>query len=415
MEDNIVSSKDSNKQGNNRQFFKGALFGALAVLLVGLLGIIGWNFISGGYTEAGSAGKASEAKLQKLGRIIDQYYLYDDKIDEQSLIDGILSGYTAGLDDPYTTYYDKEKTKALLESSSGRYIGIGAVLTVQADTSQPVITEVYRDSPAEKAGLKSGDILFQVDDHAMEGESLSDIVAWIKGEEGTQVKLHVYRGEQKEEKVLTVVRDNVTANTIYHSMEANQTGYLRVVEFDDVTYDQFKEALDDLENQGMQGLVIDLRGNPGGNLDTAVDMLRLLLPKGTIVSTRDKNGQGEEYTCDGKHEFTKPLSVLVDGNSASAAEIFSSAIQDYGVGEIVGETTYGKGVAQSVINLGDGTYMKLTTSEWLTSKGKNINKKGVIPDVEVKYQEDAENPEADNQLDKALEVVLDKINITVQP
>ena len=192
-----------------------------------------------------------------------------------------------------------------------------------------------------------------------------------------------------------------------YEMKDGEIGYIRVSEFDEVTYDQFKNALDDLESQGMQGLVIDLRNNPGGNLSTVTDMLKLLLPEGTIVSTKDKNGNTEEITCDGSNEFTKPLAVLVNQYSASASEIFSGAIQDYGIGQIVGMTTYGKGVVQRLIDLGDGTCLKLTVAEYYTPSGRSINGTGVTPDVEVEYEYNENDPEADNQLEKALEVVRD--------
>ena len=195
----------------------------------------------------------------------------------------------------------------------------------------------------------------------------------------------------------------------FSEMKDGLTGYIGVSEFDSVTYDQFEEALGDLEAQGMQGLVIDLRGNPGGSLTTVTDMLKLLLPEGTIVSTKDKYGNTEEITCDGSHEFTKPLAVLVNQYSASASEIFSGAVQDYGTGTIVGTTTYGKGVVQQLMDLGDGTCLKITIAEYYTPSGRSINGTGVEPDVEVKYEYDENHPEADNQLEKALEVVKSEI------
>ena len=162
----------------------------------------------------------------------------------------------------------------------------------------------------------------------------------------------------------------------------------------------------------MEGLVIDLRSNPGGNLSTVTDMLKLLLPEGTIVSTKDKYGNTEEITCDGTHEFTKPLAVLVNQYSASASEIFCGAVQDYGTGTIVGTTTYGKGVVQQLLDLGDGTCLKLTIAEYYTPSGRSINGTGVTPDVEVEYEYNAQDPEADNQLDRALEIVQDQIEGT---
>ena len=211
------------------------------------------------------------------------------------------------------------------------------------------IVNVYKDSPADQAGLKEGDILYQVDEKETAGEELETVVSWIKGETGTDVTLHVLRdGEQVE---VTATRDVIEIQTVDYEMKDGEIGYIRVSEFDEVTYDQFKNALDDLESQGMQGLVIDLRNNPGGNLSTVTDMLKLLLPEGTIVSTKDKNGNTEEIICDGANEFTKPLAVLVNQYSASASEIFSGAIQDYGIGQIVGDDNIRKRCGTALIDL----------------------------------------------------------------
>ena len=185
-------------------------------------------------------------------------------------------------------------------------------------------------------------------------------------------------------------------------------GYIRIQEFENVTYEQFKSALETLENQGMQGLVIDLRNNPGGNLDTVVEMLRQILPEGRIVSIKDKYGKEDVYDCDGKHEFRKPLAVLVNGASASAAEIFAGAVKDHGLGTLVGTTTYGKGIVQDLFSFDDGTMLKVTTAEYFTPSGENIHKKGIRPDVEIEYVYDEENPSYDNQLQKALEIVKSK-------
>ena len=323
------------------------------------------------------------------------------------MIDGIYSGYAGALGDPYTEYYDEEETEALYESTSGEFSGIGATMSQSLDSGEITISNVYEDSPADKAGMKSGDIIYKVDGRSVSGQDLETVVSWIKGERGTDVVIHVLRnGEELE---LTATRDIIEVQTVSHEMKDGQIGYILISEFDSVTYDQFVAALDDLESQGMQGLVIDLRGNPGGNLTTVTDMLKLLLPEGTIVSTKDKYGNTEEITCDGKHEFTKPLAVLVNQYSASAAEIFSGAIQDYGTGTIVGMTTYGKGVVQQLMDLGDGTCLKVTIAEYYTPSGRSINGTGVTPDVEVEYEYDENNPEADNQLDKALEVVREEL------
>lgn len=393
---------------SDRRFLKGAVTGA-AVVLIAVVCVLGGGkliryFITGGSYASGSVSeKDVNDKLDLINALIDRYYLYEDEVDADALVEGIYSGYASALGDPYTEYYDKEEAQALLENTNGEFSGIGATLTQASGDTGVTIVNVYKDSPADKAGLKAGDILYQVDDHEVAGEDLETVVSWVKGETGTEVTLKVRR--DGEELSVTAVRDTIEVQTVEYEMKEDNIGYLSVSEFDKVTYDQFSEALDSLEEQGMEGLVIDLRNNPGGNLDTVTDMLRLLLPKGTIVSIKDKDGNTEELTCDGEHEFTKPLAVLVNQYSASASEIFSGAVQDYGTGQIVGVTTYGKGVVQQLTDLGDGTYLKLTIAEYYTPSGRSINGIGVEPDVEVEYKYDENDPDADNQLDRAIEVV----------
>lgn len=398
------------EQKKKRGYGAGIVTGVLATVLVGLLLLGGFRVItntSGSYASGKVTEKEVSKKLDKLNALIDKYYLYGDEIDTDKLAEGIYSGYTSALGDKYTVYYDEDETKALMESTSGTFSGVGATLTKDADTGYATIVNVYEDSPAEKAGLKAGDILEKIDEHEVGDEQLDTVVSWIKGEKGTEVKITVLRdGEELE---LTATRDTIEVKTVSYEMKENQIGYIRVSEFDTVTYDQFKDALDDLENQGMQGLVVDLRNNPGGSLDTVTNMLRLLLPEGTIVSTKDKNGKTDKITCDGTHEFKKPMAVLVNQYSASASEIFSGAVQDYGTAKIVGVTTYGKGVVQQLMDLGDGTCLKVTIAEYYTPNGRSINGKGVEPDVEVEYQYDEENPKADNQLDQALSTVQEEI------
>lgn len=407
---------DKDKYPENRfpgagRFSAGVLTGVLAAVLImcsvwGVRQVIS-NIRGGDYTSENVSESDVDDKLDLISSLIEDYYLYEDDIDKEDLIDGIYSGYAGALGDPYTEYYDEEETEALYESTSGEFSGIGATMSQSLDSGEITISNVYEDSPADKAGMKSGDIIYKVDGRSVSGQDLETVVSWIKGERGTDVVIHVLRkGEELE---LTATRDIIEVQTVSHEMKDGQIGYILISEFDSVTYDQFVAALDYLESQGMQGLVIDLRGNPGGNLTTVTDMLKLLLPEGTIVSTKDKYGNTEEITCDGKHEFTKPLAVLVNQYSASAAEIFSGAIQDYGTGTIVGMTTYGKGVVQQLMDLGDGTCLKVTIAEYYTPSGRSINGTGVTPDVEVEYEYDENNPEADNQLDKALEVVREEL------
>lgn len=405
-----------NRKKEHEKFVFGVISGVLATCLL-LTAVFGGRYVisrmaGNGFAAENISEKDVERKLEKLGSLVEEYYLYEDEYDKEQLIDGIYSGYISALGDPYSKYYNEEETKQLYESNTGEFTGIGASVSKNAESGLIDIAKVYADTPAEKAGIKDGDILYQVDGKSVAEESIDTVISWLRGEKGAEVVLGIIRDGEKLD--ITVTLDTVNAQTVTCEMLEDQIGYLRISEFDTVTYDQFKSALDDLENNDMEGLIIDLRNNPGGNLDTVTDILKLILPEGVIVSTKDKYGNIEEITCDGEHEFQKPLSVLVNQNSASASEIFSAAVQDYSVGTIVGMTTYGKGVVQQIVDLGDGTCVKLTIAEYFTPSGRSINGNGVTPDIEVEYVYDENNPDADNQLDKAVDNIREQIEKAVK-
>lgn len=387
-----MDGKNSMKAKKN--FLQGALFGALIMLC-------GTGVVSCGIRLSEDA--SSEEKLSVLKGLIDENYIGD--VDEEALEEGIYKGYIQGLEDPYSVYYNEEETKDLYETTEGEYSGIGAVLSQDLESGVITLVQIYEGSPAAKAGLKDNDILTKVGDIEVTGMDLSEVVTYIKGEKGTDVDLTVLRGEDAEEITVTATRDTVEAQTVKYEMLEGQTGYLSVSEFDSVTYAQYEEVLNELTDQGMTGLIVDLRNNPGGNLNTVCEMLDLVLPKGTIVYTEDKDGKRETATSDDEHQINVPMVVLVNGNSASASEIYAGAIQDYGIGKIVGTQTYGKGVVQQIFDLGDGTSVKLTIAEYFTPNGRSIDGEGITPDVEVECEADENNPEADNQLEKALEVM----------
>lgn len=380
---------------NKKRFIEGALVGALVTLL--LTGIVffgfGHNVVSLGAVY----------KLSQLKGLIDENYL--GKADGEELKEGLYKGYLEALDDPYSIYYDAQETKQLNERLSGQFNGIGALLTQDKDTGVITLIRIYKDSPAMDAGLKDGDILYQIEGRDVTGEDLNKVVNDIKGDRGTKVNLTVIRGSDDQQITVNVTRDVVEKQTVDSRMLEDGIGYLAVSEFDSVTYSQYKEALDDLENQGAGSLVIDLRNNPGGNLDIVCEMLDLILPKGVIVYTEDKNGERKEYTSDSNQQVKMPIAVLMNGQSASASEIFAAAVQDYDRGEIVGTQSYGKGVVQKLYDLMDGSCVKLTSAEYFTPKGRKINGKGVTPDVEVEYEYDPNHPEADHQLEKAIETL----------
>ena len=387
---------------HKKGFIKGALTGALLTLLVVSLAACGLQHINEGIISSDT-----ETKLSYLKKLIDETYLHDIK--EKDLNEGIYKGYVEGLGDQYSAYYDKKETKELTESLDGSFSGIGAVMTQDASSGVITITRVYDDSPAKKAGIKTGDILYRVEEKTVTGKDLDKVVSWIKGKKGTKVNLTLLRGTNSDKIKVTATRDVINVETVKYKVLENQSGYISISEFDSVTGAQFAKALKQLQKKNIEGLVVDLRNNPGGSLSTVCDILDSILPKGLIVYTKDKNGKKEEYTSDEKHRLNLPMSVLVNGQSASASEIFAGAVQDYGKAEIIGTQTYGKGVVQNLFDLKDGTCVKLTTSEYFTPKGRSIDGKGITPDVKIEYKYNAKDPKADNQLDKAVSVVKDKI------
>lgn len=389
---------------NKKGFMQGALCGALAMLLVTGLVSCGLKVKdSSGKKTTEAVSSETDNKLEKLESLINEYYLKD--VDQDDLQQGIYKGYIAGLNDPYSAYYDEEATKSFQESTEGEYDGIGAVMSQNRETGIITISQVYEGSPAEQAGIKDNDILYKVEDEEVTGQDLTEVVSKIKGEKGTDVKMTVLRGDDRKEVQVTATRATIEYPTVNSKMLDNGIGYLRITEFDAVTYDQYMNAYNNLKNQGMKGMIVDLRSNPGGSLSIVCKILDEILPEGKIVYTQDKNGKEEDFTSDEEKKIDIPITVLVNQYSASASEIFAGAIQDYKLGAIVGTQTYGKGVVQQIFDLKDGTCVKLTIAKYFTAKGQDIDGKGITPDVAIDYKADDNNSDADNQLDKAIEIL----------
>lgn len=395
---------------NTNHFFKGALCGALA-MFIAIAVLTGGLFLikENKKNRDGDLAAKTEEKLEALKTLIDGAYLYSDEVEDEALEDGIYKGYVEALGDPYSVYYNAEETKEIFESSEGEYSGIGVVFSQNIDTKIVTAIQVY-DGPAKEAGVKVGDILYKVDGEDVSTDDLSNTVKKIRGEENTTVELTVLRGSNVEEVTMEIERRKIQVETVNSEMKEDNIGYIQITEFDTVTLEQFETALTDLESQGMEGLVVDLRANPGGNLQTVVDILDILLPEGIVVYTEDKYGKQTVYESDDAKQFTKPIAVLVDGNSASAAEIFAGAIQDYEMGPIVGTNTFGKGIVQQIVRLDNDTSVKLTVSEYFTPDGRSIHGEGIAPDVEVEYEYDETDMEADNQLDAAVDEVQKMLN-----
>lgn len=349
--------------------------------------------------------KKIEEKTSVLQNIIDRYFLFDE--DMTKVEDGIYAGMMNGLGDPYTVYYTKEEYKALNEDTEGKYSGIGAVVSQNPNTKIITIVKIFDNSPANDAGLQVGDIIDKIDGEEVAGTDMDILVKTkIRGEEGTSFKMTVLRGDERKEVELDLIRRSIEVETVAGKMLDNNIGYIAVSQFDAVTSEQFKSNIESLQSQGMTKLIVDLRGNPGGLLDQVVDMLDYILPDGLVLYTEDKYGKREEYYSDGSHELKIPMVVLVNENSASASEVFTATFRDFEWGTVVGKTTFGKGIVQNVLPLGDGTAVKITTQHYYPPSGYDLHKVGIKPDLEVDLNEGAKiGTDSDNQLSAAIDIL----------
>lgn len=351
--------------------------------------------------------KNISSNMKSLRSVIDKMYIGD--IDENKLREEALKGYIKGIGDKYTEYFTKEEWGKLNEVVSGEFYGIGVYLELSKDEKNIVITSVMKDSPAEKAGLKSGDILAKVNEKDIDSEDFENVTKYIKGEKGTKVKVTVYREKEKIEK--EIERQEIKVNSTKHKMLENNIGYIHISTFTEHTDKDFEASYKELENQGMKKLIIDVRFNTGGELEATKKVLEQLLKKDSqIIITRDK--EGKEEVIKTKKGTNKNIEIVVLGNnySASASEILISALVDNKVAKFVGEKTYGKGVIQTIVPLSDGGALKVTTEEYLRQNKEKINKIGITPEFEVKLDlkgMEKENPDdkKDNQLQKAIDIL----------
>ncbi len=432
MDDNFgYLYEEQRKPKKELPFWLGLLIGflggsavvtALAVAAVFLLGGLadggGVNYIPSDEEALDGSGKVdlemltgedADKKVEAIADLIEGNYYQLEDINTAEMKEAMYEGMVGALGDKYSTYYSPRELDQILEGTQGVYSGIGAYVSMDNVSNYPVIAGTIKETPAEAAGLLMDDIIYEVDGVNTEGMELEEVVSRIKGQAGTKVSLTLIRDGQEVK--VEVERKRISSPTVTNEFfEEDKIGYIAITEFDDVTTKQFEEAMEELRKKGMTALIIDLRGNPGGNLVTVCEIARLLLPKGVIVSTKDRDGNTTEYTCDGKGRFNLPLAVLVNGYSASASEILAGAIKDYGIGTLVGTNTYGKGVVQQIIPLGDGSAVKLTVSSYYTPKGTNINGVGIAPDEEVELDVEAYNSEEkyDSQLEKAKEIIRGK-------
>lgn len=329
--------------------------------------------------------KLKSDELSKINAVLElietKYY---EKMDRSVLLDGAVSGIMNSLNDPYSVYMQKDVAQHFSESIEGSFTGIGAEVTLE--NGRVIVVSPIKGSPAERSGLLAKDILLSVNGEGLEGLSLQEAVAKIRGPKGTKAKLLVQRSGVSEPIQLVLIRDDIDLETVYASMLPDGVGLIEIRQFSMHTADRFAEELTQLEKQGISGLVIDVRNNPGGVLPVVVEIAQLMMdPGSTVVQVEDRSGKREKTTAKGGERKPYPIAVLTNNGSASASEILAGALQETVGAKVVGEKTFGKGTVQVSYNkaLGDGSLLKMTIAKWLTPKGNWINEEGIKPNIEV--------------------------------
>lgn len=352
-------------------------------------------------------GDSSFDKLYEVRDVINSQYYQD--IDQDALVEGAIKGMVNSVGDPYTVFFNAEEYKEFNDDGDGNYVGIGVIVGIKED--RIVVITPFEGSPAFKAGLRSGDFITKVEGVEYTGTELDKAVSVIKGEEGKPVTLTIMRNGEEQD--ITIVRASITIVNVESEMLEGDIAHVTMLQFSNNTAEQVREAMEELRDQGAKGYILDLRGNPGGFLDEAVDVASLFVEKDkTILYTLDKYDQKKEYRSYGGSFIGAPLVVLIDGGSASASEVVSGALKDYEAATLVGQQSFGKGIVQMVYQVGDGEAVKVTVSSYYSPDGINIHGEGIAPDIEVEIPEDAEMPlteENDTQLQKAVEVLREKM------
>ena len=364
------------------------------------------NFLVGNKLIVTVDSNETGVRIKKLLALKEQIGLeYYQDVDNTTLIDGAIKGMFDSLGDPYSTYFTAEEFSKYMEMATGVYEGIGVVVTEDEQGVTYVIAP-QKGTPAEAAGIKTGDKIIKVDGEDVTTIGSDAVVAKVKGPADTTVNITIARGEEIIE--MSLVRKTIEARTV-ESRVIGDKGYIQISEFTDKTADDFETQLGELLAQNITGLVIDLRSNPGGGVQEAVEIADRILGETMVVYTVDKNGNKTEYTSDGTEQLNLPMVALVDGGSASSAEILAGALQDTGAAQLIGTKTFGKGIVQEIISLTDGGGFKVTNSEYFTPNGNNIHEKGLEPNIVIEATDFMKNnvftDEEDVQLQKALQVL----------
>lgn len=343
-----------------------------------------------------------ESALASIRTMLEEEYI--GELDDEQMLEMAIKGYVAGVGDEYTEYYTPEEMSQEYDSAMGNYVGIGIYMVVNYEEGTITVLEPMEGSPAEEVGLQEGDLITKVDGQDVTVDNVTEMSNAIKGEEGSKVKLEITRGEEKLE--VEVERKRIEISHIESRMLEDNIGYIQILDFDGGTAEEFRENYENLNNQGATSLIIDIRNNGGGVVDEAIDILEMICDRdSTLLIEKDKD-ENEVIVKSEEDPFINiPIVVLTNENSASASEILAGALKDNDKATIIGETTYGKGVIQTLYRLTDGSGLKITTNEYVTPNRTTINKVGIEPDIVVELPEDIEEltDENDTQLQRAIE------------
>ena len=408
------------KRTSDGRYLSGFLTGVLGTLIVVLLALIIVVMIFGNdiiyKNKVGTVSIDENKELEEsmgyitekvgyLAGFISTYYL--EEVETEDIVEGIYKGIFESIGDPYSEYYTKEEYKEIQESTNGEFVGIGVSL-IYKDEKEIVVTGFLDGSNAEKAGMEIDDIIIKVDDKDITQMDFEKAVSMIKGDEGTDVKIGVRRMVNGKAKELdfVITRTVVSDISVYSKMEDNSIGCIYITGFDKNTPKQFEKHLKELQTKGMKGLILDIRYNGGGMLDSVQAIADTIMDEGVLLTLKDKTGTTKKVveTEDGKLTDV-PIVILVNEYSASASEVLAGAIKDRDIGEVVGVTTFGKGIVQSIIPLNDGSAIKITTERYYTPSGDYIHEKGITPDYEVELDSKKAEEGIDTQLEKAKEVL----------
>ncbi|MEK7512533.1 MAG: S41 family peptidase [Patescibacteria group bacterium] len=405
------SKKTKKKKGKVFYVFIFLIF----IFIVSLSGFTVGKFSEGKITIKGNPTLYKETKLTELfdnslveqaWTILKSDFVDQGKLDEKEMFYGALKGFVSAAGDPYTVLFDPQTAKEFEDQIAGAFEGIGAEIGLKEGVV--VVVAALPDSPASKAGLMSGDKIFSVDAKQVTGMSLDKVVRMIRGAKGTNVSLIIVRGDEEPREVV-ITRDVIELKSIKWQFRDDGILKIDLMAFNVDTTDLFMQIVKEAKTKNPRGIILDLRNNPGGLLDTALDIASAWVQTDLVLI--EKFGDGREIAYNGsKNAFFKglPTVVLINQGSASGSEIVAGALQDYGLAKIVGQKSFGKGSVQAVKKLSDGSSLKVTIAKWLTPKGRSINDEGIKPDIEVKFTKEDFDQKKDPQLDKAIEILLKK-------